>query len=229
MSFNKALNDDEVVSEMRKMVAFIKQEALEKAREIKVKADEEFNIEKAKLVRQESINIDAAFQRKVKQADVQRRIAQSNNINKSRMTLLVTRQQMLDDLFAESRNQLLEVSKDKTRYEKFLADSLVQAFFRLLEPEVTVQLRKADKAVVEGLLPSVQARYEEATKSAIKVVILDEYLAADSAGGVIVAGNGGKTKCNNTPEARLSILEEDMLPDVRNMLFGPSPNRKFFN
>ena len=42
------------------------------------------------------------------------------------MTLLVTRQQMLDDLFAESRNQLLEVSKDKTRYEKFLADSLVQ-------------------------------------------------------------------------------------------------------
>ncbi|KAG0054411.1 V-ATPase V1 sector subunit E [Gryganskiella cystojenkinii] len=229
MSFNKALNDEEVYSEMRKMVAFIKQEALEKAREIKVKADEEFNIEKAKLVRQEAINIDAAFQRKVKQADVQRRIAQSNNINKSRMTLLVTRQQMLDDLFEESRSQLLEVSKDKARYEKFLEDSIVQAFFRLLEPEVIIQFRKADKATIERLLPSVQSRYEEKTKTSVKVHLSEEYLSAESAGGVIAAGNSGKTKCNNTPEARLAILEEAMLPDVRNMLFGPSPNRTFFN
>lgn len=52
--------------------------------------------------------------------------AQSNNINKSRMTILLTRQQMLDDLFAESRNQLLEVTKDTARYEKFLADAMVQ-------------------------------------------------------------------------------------------------------
>ncbi|KAG0260197.1 V-ATPase V1 sector subunit E [Mortierella polycephala] len=229
MSFNKALNDEEVFSEMKKMVAFIRQEALEKAREIKVKADEEFNIEKAKLVRQEAINIDAAFQRKVKQADVQRRIAQSNNINKSRMTLLLTRQQMLDDLFAESRDQVLKATKDKSKYEKFLADALVQALFRLLESEVTVKHRKADKETIERLLPDVKARYEEATKQSIDIELLDDYLPTDSAGGVIVAGNGGRTVCNNTPEARLAILEEAMLPDVRNMLFGQSPNRRFFN
>ena len=35
------------------MTAFIKQEASEKAREIEIKADEEFAIEKAKLVQQE--------------------------------------------------------------------------------------------------------------------------------------------------------------------------------
>jgi len=104
-------------------VSFIKQEALEKAREIKVKvgspymflyytfipreqhvywhvlllkADEEFNIEKvcegllppvhfaiflllkcvlqAKIVRQESLNIEATFERKIKQAEVQKRM-----------------------------------------------------------------------------------------------------------------------------------------------------------
>jgi V-type H+-transporting ATPase subunit E len=43
---SRPLNDDEVLSEMKKMVAFIKQEAMEKAREIQVKADEEFAIEK---------------------------------------------------------------------------------------------------------------------------------------------------------------------------------------
>ncbi|KAF9348541.1 V-ATPase V1 sector subunit E [Mortierella sp. NVP85] len=209
MSYNKALNDQEVRTELDKMISFIGQEAREKAREIKVKADEEFNIEKAKLVRQEAINVEAAFQRKVKQADVQRRIAQSNNINKSRMKLLVARQEMLDQLFADARKQLVEVAKDAARYEKFLEDGLVQALFRLLEPEVTVQFRKADEAKIQKLLPDVKKRYEEATKQTVNIELLKDYLPADSAGGVIVAGNGGKTKCNNTPEARLAILEEN--------------------
>ncbi|KAF9434790.1 V-ATPase V1 sector subunit E [Entomortierella beljakovae] len=229
MSFNKALNDEEVFSEMRKMVAFIKQEALEKAREIKVKADEEFNIEKAKLVRQEAINIDAAFQRKVKQADIQRRIAQSNNINKSRMTLLLARQQMLDDLFGEARNKLVEGTKDAAKYEKFLNDAIVQALFKLLESKVTIQYRKADKATIDKLLPNIKTHYDEATNQNITIELLDDYLPADSAGGVIISGNGGLTKCNNTLEARLAIVEQLMLPDIRTMLFGPSPNRKFFN
>lgn len=43
---SRPMNDDEVLTEMKKMVAFIKQEAMEKAREIQVKADEEFAIEK---------------------------------------------------------------------------------------------------------------------------------------------------------------------------------------
>lgn len=78
------LNDTEVAQEMNKMIAFIKQEALEKARETKVKADEEFNIEKGKLVRAETVNIEAFFTKKVKQAEVQRKIATSHLINKNR-------------------------------------------------------------------------------------------------------------------------------------------------
>ena len=40
---------------------------MEKAREIKVKADEEFAIEKAKIVRQETQNLDQQAERKRKQ------------------------------------------------------------------------------------------------------------------------------------------------------------------
>jgi V-type H+-transporting ATPase subunit E len=47
---------------------------LEKAREIKVKADEEFAIEKGKIVRQESSNIDANLERKKKQAEIERKM-----------------------------------------------------------------------------------------------------------------------------------------------------------
>ncbi|KAF9952283.1 V-ATPase V1 sector subunit E [Modicella reniformis] len=136
---------------------------------------------------------------------------------------------MLDQLFADARKQLVEVTKDTGRYEKFLSDALVQALFRLLEAEVTVQHREADDAVIQKLLPAVKKRYENETKQSVNIVLLKEHLPKDSAGGVIVAGNGGRTKCNNTPEARLAILEENMLPEVRTMLFGVSPNRKFFN
>lgn len=54
---------------LRRQVAFIKQEAVEKAREIQIKADEEFAIEKAKIVRQEAINIDSQYDKKIKQAE----------------------------------------------------------------------------------------------------------------------------------------------------------------
>lgn len=69
-----ALNEEEAGKEMKKMVAFIMQEADEKCREIKVKADEEFNVEKAKLVHQETVAIEAQFERKLKQAEIKRKM-----------------------------------------------------------------------------------------------------------------------------------------------------------
>lgn len=71
---SKPLSDDEASKEMKKMVAFIMQEAAEKCREIEIKSDEEFNIEKAKLVRNETAAIETHYQRKLKQADVKRRM-----------------------------------------------------------------------------------------------------------------------------------------------------------
>lgn len=74
MSNLKQLSEDEASKEMKKMVAFIMQEATEKSREIQVKADEEFNIEKAKLVRQDTVAIEQHYARKLKQAEVRRRM-----------------------------------------------------------------------------------------------------------------------------------------------------------
>jgi V-type H+-transporting ATPase subunit E len=66
--------EDEATKELRKMVAFIMQEAAEKSREIHVKADEEFNIEKAKLVYQETTAIEQQFERKIKQTEIRRKM-----------------------------------------------------------------------------------------------------------------------------------------------------------
>ena len=50
-----------------------------------------------------------------------------------------------------------------------------------------------------------------------------------SAGGVSIVGGGGKIEIDNTFEARLSLLEYNALPAVRDALFGKNPNRKFFD
>ncbi len=49
------------------MMAFIEQEANEKAEEIDAKAEEEFNIEKGRLVQQQRLKIMEHFERKEKQ------------------------------------------------------------------------------------------------------------------------------------------------------------------
>ncbi len=50
-----------------------------------------------------------------------------------------------------------------------------------------------------------------------------------SAGGVVLSSMGDRIRVVNTLEARLGLLQESMLPDIRILLFGPSPTRRFYN
>lgn len=52
------------------MMAFIEQEANEKAEEIDAKAEEEFNIEKGRLVQQQRLKIMEYYERKEKQVEL---------------------------------------------------------------------------------------------------------------------------------------------------------------
>ena len=61
-----SLTPNQVNDELNKMQAFIKKEAEEKAREIKLKANQEYEIEKTNLVRQEISNIDANYEKNLK-------------------------------------------------------------------------------------------------------------------------------------------------------------------
>ncbi|ORZ05856.1 ATPase, V1/A1 complex, subunit E [Absidia repens] len=229
MTTVRALNDDEVFNEMKKMVAFIKQEALEKAREIKVKADEEFNIEKAKIVRQESLNIEAVFERKIKQAEVQKRISQSNHINKARLRTLQQREQVLDQLFEETRTRTQKLSSNDSSYGELLNKLVLQGAYTLMESGVVVRCRQQDVEKVEEATRYAKEQFEKTLNMSLDITIGDDYLPSSNAGGVILTGLKGKIVVDNTLEARLEIVKEDMLPQLRVILFGHSPNRKFFN
>ncbi|GAA5835848.1 hypothetical protein JCM3766R1_005867 [Sporobolomyces carnicolor] len=222
------LTDDEVVSEMRKMTAFIKQEALEKAREIKVKADEEFAIEKGKIVRQESSNIDANLERKKKQAEIERKIAVSNQNNKARLQLLEKREELLEQVFEEAKSRIGEVTKDEKKYQALLKDLILQALYTMMEKDIQVSGRPKDQSLLKKAADEAASEFEEKIGFKVKIEV-DEELGDKSNGGVLLKGYGTRIVVNNTLDERLRLLEERMLPEIRESLFGKNENRRFYS
>jgi len=245
MSQIHAMSDDQVATELRKMTAFIRQEALEKAREIHLKADEEFSIEKSKLVRQETQRIDAEYEKKHTQAGMSQQITASTLANRQRLRVLSSKQQLLDGLFEDAGKKLAETvgsgnggsKKGKKNgggnggfdYENVLKGLVLEGLYALVESKVSVRCRKKDTDVVKKAAESAKKEYAEKLKGREVEITVDEKenLPEGSAGGIVMFNGTGKIEINNTFEERLKLLETDALPSVRLSLFGENENRRF--
>ncbi|OTF73122.1 V-type proton ATPase subunit E-like protein [Euroglyphus maynei] len=223
-----ALGEADVQKQIKHMVAFINQEATEKAEEIEAKAEEEFNIEKGRLVQEQRLKIIEFFERKEKQVELKRRIYNSHLQNQSRLRILKQREELIRDILEEARQKLAEVTKDADLYKKVMQKLIAQAVFRLIEPEVVICCRKQDLTLVESLLDSVKKEYNAATKRNVTIKInKDRYLLPDTCGGIEMYAQGGKIKVTNTLESRLDLISRQLLPEIRVALFQRNPNRKF--
>jgi len=212
------------------MTAFIKQEAMEKGREIELKANEEFAIEKSKLVRQETSSIDSQYEKKFKTARMSQQITQSTVANKTRLKVLSARQELLDGIFEQAQKKLGEATKDKGKYTEILKNLMLEGFYALNEPKLQVRGRKQDYEVIKKAIEEAQKEYKEKMKKEVAASI-DEAnpLPEESAGGLSIIGGGGKIDINNTFEERLKLLQDNALPSIRTTLFGPNVNRKFYD
>lgn len=151
------------------MTAFIKQEAMEKAREIEIKANEEFEIEKSKLVRQETDAIDAQYEKKFKQATMSQQIARSTVANKTRLKVLGARQELLDNIFEDARKQLAEGVKDKAKYQKVLTGLILEGAYALNESDISIRSRKKDADAVKKAIDEAAKTYKKETSSEINI------------------------------------------------------------
>jgi V-type H+-transporting ATPase subunit E len=163
-----------VGQELRKMTAFIKQEAMEKAREIEIKADEEFAIEKSKLVRQEQASIDSSYAKKFKAASMSQQITRSTVANKMRLRVLSARQEVLDNIFEEAQKKLGEHTKDKGKYQEILKNLKLEGFYALNEESVQVRARKQDYDLVKKAIEAACKEYKENLKRDISATIDEE-------------------------------------------------------
>ncbi|KAL5353329.1 V-ATPase V1 sector subunit E [Pseudogymnoascus australis] len=230
MSHSQALSDDQVGQELRKMTAFIKQEADEKAHEIEMKADQEFAMEKAKLVREEQGAIDTQYEKKSKAAAMSQQITASTVSNKTRLRVLSARQELLDGIFETAAKKLPEVTKDKARYETILKNLVLEGFYALNESNVLVRTKKADAALAKKAVEAASKEYTKNTNKEISASVDENNsLEDDLAGGVSIVGSGGKIDINNTLDERLRLLQDNALPAIRTTLFGKNENRKFYD
>ena len=149
------------------MTAFIRQEALEKAREIHLKADEEFAIEKSKLVRSETASIDKEYEKKFNTASMSQQITRSTMGNKTRLRVLGARQALLDDLFEEARGRIKEVGSGKGKgkgggdYEGMLTGLILEGIYALGEKKAVLRCREKDKGKAQNAAKKASEEYKE--------------------------------------------------------------------
>ncbi|XP_075998149.1 V-type proton ATPase subunit E 1-like [Genypterus blacodes] len=225
-----ALTEIDVQKQIKHMMAFIEQEANEKAEEINAKGEEEFNIEKGRLVQTQRVKIMKHYEKKEKHIDQNKKIQMSNLMNKARLRVLKSRDDMIMDLLNEARQRLADTVRDPARYSVLLEGLVLQGFYQLLEPTVIIRCRQQDVDMVQAAVDKIIPVYKEAVKSYITVKIDQErFLSPDICGGVEVYNDKGKIKVSNTLESRLELMAHQMMPEVRVALFGANPNRKFLD
>lgn len=223
-----ALSDADVQKQIKHMMAFIEQEANEKAEEIDAKAEEEFNIEKGRLVQQQRLKIMEYYEKKEKQVELQKKIQSSNMLNQARLKVLKVREDHVRNVLDEARKRLAEVPNDTKLYSDLLVTLIVQALFQLVEPTVSIRVRQADKGLVESLLGKASSDYKAKIKKDVQLKVDPENnLPADTCGGIDLIANKGRIKISNTLESRLELIAQQLLPEIRTALFGRNPNRKF--
>ncbi|KAI3966695.1 hypothetical protein MKW92_019214 [Papaver armeniacum] len=176
------MNDADVSKQIQQMVRFIRQEAEEKANEISVSAEEEFNIEKLQLVEAEKKKIRQEYERKEKQVEVRKKIEYSMQLNASRIKVLQAQDDLVSAMKDAAAKELLKVSDghhhgflgelvekvgedifhvkgEPRNYEHLLKDLIVQSLLRLKEPAVLLRCRKADLNLVNKVLDSAKQEY----------------------------------------------------------------------
>jgi len=223
-------NDDVVNQQIQQMISFIDQEADEKVQEIQAKADEEFEIEKGRIVTNKRKKVSSFYEKKTKQLHQQKKVKESQLINETRLKILKYQEEQIEQILNEARERLLQVHNDKDQYQSLMLGLLTQGLYQLLEDKVVIQCKESDVEMVEKMLETTEVSYKEATGKEVQLKINHKrFLNADTGGGVVMSNETGSIRVCNTLEARLDMIGQQMMPEIRRMLYGANPNRKFLD
>merc|ERR1712107_696729 len=122
--------------------------------------EEEFSIEVHRLITEQKEKTRGNYEKKTKQIETQYAIAKSMAINKQRLEKIKARQEVMVKLSDEVRGKLTDSSSDKA----FITKLVVQGLLMLLEEDVVVKCRTADKSLVQGVLSAAAAEYTKLIK-----------------------------------------------------------------
>ncbi|GMJ01614.1 vacuolar H+-ATPase subunit E isoform 2 [Hibiscus trionum] len=227
------MNDGDVSKQIQQMVRFIRQEAEEKANEIAVSAEEEFNIEKLQIVEAERRKIKQEYERKGKQVEIRKKIEYSMQLNASRIKVLQAQEELVTSIKETARKELQRLGNDKRGYKNLVKALVVQSLARLREPSVLLRCREMDRKLVESIIDEAKREYADKFNVAPPKIVIDNVSLpppppADvdhahqsyCSGGVVLASEDGKIVFENTLDARLEVAFKQKLPEIRRRLVG---------
>lgn len=210
--------------QIRQMVNFILQEAHEKANEIRIKTEHDFNVEKQTLVHAARQRLNEEYAQKEREREVQARIAKSTAVGDARVKKMRLRDELLKQLVDEAKAEVAKVASSPA-YPELVKQLIVQALIKIEENDVVVQCRKCDVALCEAQVAGAAQAYAaiikketgEVVKVQIKVNKKEEKHLPDHAccGGVTVTACSARIVCDNTLDARIALCYEDLLPQIR--------------
>ncbi len=213
--------------QIRQMVNFILQEAHEKANEIRVKTEHDFNLEKQTRVHEAKLSIQEDFAKKEKDREIQERIARSAEIGECNVKKMRLRDDLLQQLLSEAGEKCAMVARG-TNYPQLLQKLIVQGLIKIEENDVKVYCREDDMGTTKSVLKAAITEYveimerETGIKLTPKVTLnqdSNKNLPDSCFGGVTLTAVNGKIVCDNTMSARLELVYEELLPSIREILF----------
>jgi len=221
------MNDDEVQRQISIMVSFIDQEAKEKAEEIETKADEEFQIEKGKIVENQRQKIKDHYAKKEKQLNQNKLVQHSHMLNRHRLKVLESRDKMIKDVIEATKNQLAGQKDDPQLLENLMFQSLLQ----VTESEVTFRCLQEHYDMAVNAANNAATKFSQATNGKTINITIDnsKFLTPDKIGGVILITKKNRLVVDNTLQARVELVSQQLLPEIRTILFGSNPNRRFMD
>lgn len=222
---------------IEQMCEFIKQEAIEKATEIKIKTQEEFDIDRQTIAQEGKMKVQEEYAKKEKDLQVQQRIAQSAEIGRQNKRRMVARDDLLNKLYGLAKARLADLStKDVNKYKEVLKDLIIQGLIKIEEPDIVVRCRQVDMDIVREVIPCARDKFvemmrEECGEDVEVSVSLNEEESKMlppppdgspmicCAGGIIMEGHSGRLVLDNTFDKRLEVCFHDLKPVTRKCLF----------
>ncbi|CCW65633.1 unnamed protein product [Phytomonas sp. EM1] len=207
--------------QIQSMIEFIDREAQEKVDELECAAQEEYDIEKMRLVEGEKLKIRQNLEKKKKQVDVDRRVARANDTKMQRMRVMEERAKIMEVLYNETRKKIEAIVANPSTYRPLLVN-LVRQSILAIQTDAVIQCRKEDEVEIHQMLSDLVSWYQTKTGSSISLQISNKYLNTEDAwGGVVVSSVDGRIICGNTLSYRAATSFEEQLPIIRFYLFNP--------
>jgi V-type H+-transporting ATPase subunit E len=181
--------------DVERMIAFINHEADEKIKEMKIKSIQEYNTEKARVIRSETMKEEEEFVLRQKKIEMRRIMAENSLVNSYRLKYLEEKAAILDGICEEVSRRCGAVPLDA---------SLVRECIDRLDGDYIVYTLGRDRGVVERELEGAELREMDGA----------------GLGGIILCSKDHRTVVDNSYLSRIQAIRKSFASEISKGIFG---------